>query len=119
MRPLRFRNKSAFRIDQDLTPRPLSAVVEIVPVANVDSPVPIRLRGAKAMGLLERNLHARRATRTPLHRPRALALMATIACVVPIVRIRRPESRDCLDEVCDLIEALTVDVRSVDVTSPR
>lgn len=102
---LPFRAKQAFSAQQDLRPRPLTAVVELIPGATVENGVElIAMTGAASVAMLERNIHAWRAARTPGRRAELMAWLTGVASAAPAFQIARPAETDSLAQVCDVIE---------------
>lgn len=104
---LPFREKQAFEIEQDLSPRILTHVVELVgdtQVAGGDG-VSLDLRaGPDAMAVIERNVHAWRAARTPGRRQPLMTWMATIANQASVATLYRDPDQETLDRVSDIID---------------
>lgn len=102
---LPFRAKQAFSAQQDLQPRPLTGVVELLPGATVDHGVELMpMTGAVSVAMLERNIHAWRAARTPGRRSSLMAWLTGVASAAPAFQIARPADTDSLSQVGDLIE---------------
>lgn len=102
---LPFRAKQAFSAKQDLQPRPLTAVVELVPGTTVNQEVELTpMTGAVSVAMLERNIHAWRAARTPGRRAELMAWLTGVASATRAFQVTRAPDKDSLSEVCDLIE---------------
>jgi hypothetical protein len=105
-RMLPSREKLAVDVDQDLTPRPLTALAEVVSAAEVTSKDGVefeRISGLDIFRLLERNLHVRRAAVAGGDRSELMNWLEVMSGLA-VVRIRRQSGVDTLGGVCARID---------------
>ena len=102
---LPFRTKTAFTVPQNLSPRPITAVVELRPTSGMRKPTMRHVEGAESMGLLERNMHAWRAARTPGRARDLMTWLVGTASATRLFRLERPLEGDSMAEVCALVAA--------------
>lgn len=106
------RVKQAFIVEQDLDPRPLTAVIELVIDAQLPPRSDVQLRqvtGASSIALLERNIHAWRAARAPGRRQSLMAWLSGVATATQQFSLTRPTQAHTLARICDEIESLPTD----------